>query len=178
MTKNTNGMPVEIERKYLIDMPNISEIASIVPIRSSDITQTYLISSNGDDRVRKRVYAHQTVYTRTRKKPISDMSRIEIEEQIAEPEYTELIKNSDPDMATVHKTRYEVTYKSKCFEIDVYPFEKERAIMEIELNNESETFEFPPFVKILKEVTTDKDFSNKTIAKKLKSEPDSQIIPR
>ena len=88
------------------------------------------------------------------------------------------MKNADPRMATVRKTRYEIPYNGKCFEVDVYPFEKDRAVMEIELNSEHEEFETPPFIKIIKEVTEDKAFSNKSIAEKLKSDPDSQIIPR
>lgn len=175
MTRDVNGVPVETERKFLIEMPDLSELAQM---KASDISQTYLTGPNGDERIRKRVYENETVYTHTRKTPISNMSRIELEEEISEDEYKNLLKNADPHMATVHKTRYEIPYNGKCFEVDVYPFEKDRAVMEIELGSEREEFEVPPFIKIIKEVTEDEAFSNKSIAKKLKSDPDSQIIPR
>ena len=36
--------------------------------------------------------------------------------------------------------------------------------MEIELNNESQTIEFPPQIKIIKEVTDDIEYKNSNLA--------------
>ena len=61
-------------------------------------------------------------------------------------------------------------HNNKYFEIDVYPFAKNKAICEIELLTEDEKFEFPSFIKVIKEVTDDKTFSNYSFAKSIPEE--------
>ena len=57
----------------------------------------------------------------------------------------------------------------KYIEIDVFPFWKDKAYLEIELISEDEKVEIPPFIEIIKEVTQDKRYTNKSIAGLLKS---------
>ena len=45
-------------------------------------------------------------------------------------------------------------------ELDVYPFSKDKAILEIELNNENQSYELPKFIEIIKEVTNDDKYKN------------------
>ena len=54
--------------------------------------------------------------------------------------------------------------KNKCFEIDIYPFWHDKAILEIELNDENDTFEIPKKIKVIKEVTNDPQYKNSSIA--------------
>lgn len=51
------------------------------------------------------------------------------------------------------------------FEIDVYPFWTDRAIMEIELDDEGQDILFPPFIEIISEVTSDKRYTNSSLAR-------------
>lgn len=51
------------------------------------------------------------------------------------------------------------------FEIDVYPFWTDRAIMEIELESEEQEILFPPAVQIITEVTSDKRYTNSSLAR-------------
>ena len=51
------------------------------------------------------------------------------------------------------------------YEIDIFPFMKDNAIMEIELNSESEKIEFPKCIKVIKEVTDDFKYKNHSLAK-------------
>ena len=44
-----------------------------------------------------------------------------------------------------------LAYEGKEFEIDVYPFWQDRAVMEIELADEAETVALPPEIEIIKE---------------------------
>ena len=53
------------------------------------------------------------------------------------------------------------------FEIDVYPFWKDRAIMEIELDDEGQEIVFPPEIQIIAEVTTDRRYTNSSLAKQV-----------
>lgn len=50
--------------------------------------------------------------------------------------------------------------------IDIYPFMKDKAIMEIELNDENQKIDFPKFIKIVNEVTGKKEFTNCELAQK------------
>ena len=52
------------------------------------------------------------------------------------------------------------------YEIDVYPFWTQTAIMEIELKNEEQKFDIPEFIKVIGEVTNNLDYSNHSLAKK------------
>ena len=73
---------------------------------------------------------------------------------------------ADTSMHQIRKTRYCLTYKSQYFEIDVYPFWKDRAIVEIELLSEKEEIQIPKFLKVIKEVTDDESYKNSALAKK------------
>lgn len=68
-------------------------------------------------------------------------------------------------MHQIRKTRYCLTYNSQYFEIDIYPFWKDQAIVEIELLNEKEEIQMPKFLKVIKEVTDDKSYKNASLAR-------------
>ena len=54
--------------------------------------------------------------------------------------------------------------------MDVYPFWSDRAVLEVELESEDEAFDIPPFISVIKEVTGDKRYSNKALAKEIVTE--------
>lgn len=154
----------EIERKFLIEYPGENALAGCV--KKIEIEQTYLSvsSSGGRARVRKSVVGENTEYTHTEKKHITDITRIENERSISHEEYLELLKNRDPERNTISKTRYVFPYDGQNFEIDVYPFWNDRAFMELELTSEEDIIRFPPNIKIIKEVTADKRYTNAALA--------------
>lgn len=57
-------------------------------------------------------------------------------------------------------------YNSQYFEIDIYPFWKNKAILEIELSNEFADIVFPDYLEVIKEVTDDIEYKNYNLAKK------------
>jgi CYTH domain-containing protein len=97
------------------------------------------------------------------------MTRVERESIITSEEYDELMQYMHPDTEAVEKIRYCLMYNGRYFEIDVFPFWGDKAYLEIELINEEEDIEIPPFITIIKEVTDDKRYTNKSIAGLLKS---------
>ncbi len=163
----------EIERKFLIEYPKKDVLERCTDI--SSIEQTYLkrTESGRSDRVRKRGSHGDYVYTHTRKTHISDMRRIEDESEISEVEYLEFLKTADPERSVIYKTRCCLEYKEQLFEIDVYPFWSDRAVMEIELEDEGQAVYFPPDIKILREITEDRRYTNSAMAKKI---PDDMLI--
>ncbi len=155
----------EIERKFLIKYPDAHLLEACESM--SNIEQTYL--SGGEkgysERVRRRETDGSCVYTHTRKKHITDIRRIELEDEISEAEYARLLLRADPARSTVLKKRYCLSYSSQLFEIDIYPFWNDRAIMELELSDDAQEVRFPYAISIIKEVTDDKRYTNASIAK-------------
>lgn len=160
---NQNGY--EIERKYLIRRPAAAWLEA--NCRGSDIVQTYLKTEapGHSDRVRRRAGKDGVVYTHTVKRRISDLRREEQEREISEGEYRALLQRADPERRSIEKRRYVLAYEGKEFEIDVYPFWQDRAVMEIELADEAETVALPPEIEIIKEVTRDRRYTNAALAK-------------
>ncbi len=159
----------EIERKYLIKMPCESALESMNIISKSKIEQIYLTPTptRPNARIRKRVFKEATEYTTTQKIRINDVKRIEDERVISFEEYENLKKEADISVNTINKIRIVAEYNNQYFEIDIYDFWNDVAVMEIELESENQKIEFPPIIKILTELTSDKRFSNHSMAKKI-----------
>ena len=156
---------IETERKFLIRMPREEVLSACA---RSEIVQTYLkLDGEGKSRIRARTDDRGCVYTKTVKKRISDISRIELEDEIDEERYNELLRFADKTRRVIEKTRYIHEYAGQSFEIDVYPFWQDRAIMELELRDEEQEIVFPPDIEIIKEVSTDGRYTNSSLAREV-----------
>ena len=160
--------PFEIERKFLIEYPDIKWLESMPNCKRVEIIQTYLKSDGGDEiRVRQRGVDGHYIYFQTVKRKVSDIKRVEIERRLSESEYLRLLMSADTTMRQIRKDRYCLTYGSQYFEIDVYPFWDDKAIAEIELSDEKTAVKFPEQIKVIKEVTNDESYKNAALAKNL-----------
>lgn len=158
--------PLEIERKYLIEYPDTQWLESIPNCRRIEIIQTYLSSKSGDEvRVRQRGADGHYIYFQTIKRKVDGIKRVETERRLTKDEYLTLLMDADTDKRQIRKTRYCLTYENQYFEIDVYPFWNDRAIVEIELSDEKAEITFPKEIKIIKEVTDDNNYKNASLAK-------------
>ncbi len=165
MTDSThNGAPLEIERKFLIKYPDTARLEGLPGVRRAEIEQTYLLSDEGTLRVREWREGGRSVYIRTLKKKLSDLTRIEFEDEISEAEYVSALKAADPAKRPIKKTRYMLPYDGQVFEIDLFPFWKSQAIMEIELPSEEAEIRFPKSIRIIREVTRDGRYTNAALA--------------
>ena len=160
----------EIERKFLIKYPDMAMLRTHA--EGTEIVQTYLLSpaKGVTARVRKRGRDGAYTYTHTVKTKINPMRRIEDEREISRAEYEELLQTADPKRRTIHKERWCLDYQGQMFEIDVFPFWNDRAVMEIELTDEEQAVAFPPEIRIIKEVTGDKRYTNASMAKEIPNE--------
>ena len=158
---------IEVERKFLIEYPDLEWLENNPFARKIDIVQTYLNAPEGEEyRVRQRGENGHYIFSETVKKPVSGMKRIEIERRLSENEYRKLLEyNRDASRTPIRKTRYCLAYDRQYFEIDVYPFWNDRAIVEIELSDENQEIRFPDEIHIIKEVTDDPDYKNAALAK-------------
>ncbi len=160
-----NG-PFEIERKFLIEYPDLSYLENLPNCVKTEIIQTYLKSENGEQiRIRQRGENGSYVFFKTIKRKLSPIKRIEIETRISEKEYLSLLPYADCNYKPICKFRYCLTYEGQYFEIDVFPFWNDKAVMEIELCDENEPVVFPDFIKIIKEITDDSAYGNYTMAR-------------
>lgn len=157
--------PYEIERKFLIEYPDIRWLEGHPACRRIEIIQTYLQSSAGEEvRIRQRGADGHYIYFQTIKRKISGAKRVEIERRLSQEEYLKLLMEADTTKRQIRKTRYCLTYKNQYFEIDVYPFWKDKAIAEIELRDEGAAIVFPKQIKVIREVTDDDAFKNASLA--------------
>jgi len=173
------GEPVyyEIERKFLIEYPDIKKLESIPDCRNVDIIQTYLVSSDPESeiRIRQRGYDGNYIYTKTEKRKVSDgtasaAKRVEVENRLSRSEYLTLMMDADTNLRQIRKTRYCLVHDTQYLEIDIYPFWKNQAILEIELTDENAPISIPDFIKVIREVTEEEVYKNYSIAKDIPKE--------
>lgn len=162
-------VPQEIERKFLIKMPTPEQITKLGCISETNIIQTYLNKGENvaERRIRQRGSKQNGFsFYYTEKTDISSGVRIENERKITPDEYLQLLTEADTSLHQISKIRRCFVYDKRYFEMDIYPFDNEYAIVELELNDLSETFKLPP-LEFVKEVTDDEHFKNAYLAKTL-----------
>lgn len=165
--------PVEIEQKFLIEPFDFKSVPAHVSL--SNIVQDYLVSpefKDGEPEEERRVRARSddggTSYFYTIKRKIRPGVRTEIERIIDREEYGRLLSLKDQKYQTIKKQRACFFYQGQFIEVDIFASPKERAglwLMEIEQSSMQRELVLPPFVKVVKEVTDDENYSNRFIAK-------------
>ncbi len=166
-----NKTPVEIERKYVIRMPDLSILSTQEAYTVSEIRQTYLESEpHVTHRVRKRVYDEGEVYTETKKVRIDKISSYEDEREINEGEYEGLLLHVKAGTRTLTKTRHTFVFLGQTFEVDIYPEWRESCILETELTSRDTEVEMPPFISVIKEVSGDKGYTNASMSREFPKE--------
>ena len=157
--------PLEIERKLLIEYPDLNRLQSDPFVRCVPITQAYMNTpEEGLFRVRKRGEGEGALYIKTVKRKISDLKRVEIERYISENEYYGYLNRRDCVQGIISKDRYCIVSGSEYFELDVYPFWQDRATLEIELLSEDQPFEVPKYLRVIRDVSFEKGYRNKLLA--------------
>ena len=159
--------PMEIERKFLIARPNLRLLEQRPNCEKVDIIQTYLKSEDPAEelRIRQRGSNGQYVYFMTRKRKVSELRRVELEERLSKDEYLALLTQADPAYRPIHKQRYCLSENGLYYEIDIYPEWNDKALMEIELHSEKQEIVFPDGIDVIREVTGEDAYSNHTLAK-------------
>ncbi len=144
-------MGKEIERKFLL---HLEEWKKLIKPAGKHLRQGY-ISNNPEKTIRIRIAENQAWLTI--KGITIGASRLEYEYEIPLNEAAELLDNFCE--SELEKTRYEIDYKGKTWEIDVFSGDNDGLIVaEIELLSEEETFERPIWIEA--EVTADKRYYN------------------
>ena len=147
-------MGKEIERKFLVDKSRLPN-----NLEGTKYTQGY-ISITDSGIVRVRIKGDIAVITI--KSAGLGISRDEFEYQIPMDDAKSLLELFNDGV--IYKTRYEIVYEGKKWEIDQFHKENEGLwIAEIELQFENESFEIPKWV--LEEVTGNEKYYNSYLSK-------------
>ena len=197
MDKQKNHTNYEIERKFLIRMPDIEKLEKDPRIEKIRICQTYLkpglhqplekvfpaddpeedlqskietAGKSSNRRIRKWTENDKSKYIYTSKIKLSAIKRLETEFEIDAEQYRQLMQEKDPNSITLEKSRYRIYEKGFCFELDVFPFWKRQAYLEIELPSEDTSFDLPDFIEVIREVTEEEGYSNFALAHQIPPE--------
>lgn len=154
--------PVHDERIFRVEV-----VGDIPECSVSEITQTYLVAEPGCEiRLRRREWSGgKVVNVHRSKKRISDKEIIETERQVDNNLYEQMLQQADPYRATIKKKRQSFIWKGQFFEIDSFQSPVDNLIMmEMKGLSEQEEVNFPPFIKVLEDVTGNSQYLNYNIA--------------
>lgn len=166
-----NSTPLEIEYKFLIEIPDLEVLSAQPDFCEKHLTQMYLAlpaelnEVSNRCRIRKTAEDGKVTFFKTFKKSLTDLTRVEIEEEIGEEEYTFLSRFILDETAPVEKTRLTFTFEGFTLEVDIFPFWQDKAFLEIEVESEGINPPIPPFIKVIKDVSADKTYRNFNLAK-------------
>ena len=154
--------PVHDERIFRVEI-----IGEIPESNESEITQTYLVAEPGCEvRLRRREFqGGKVINVHRTKKRISETDVIETERRINNNLYEQMLQQADPYRCTIKKRRQSFIWKGQFFEIDTFlePV-NDLVMMETKGISEQETINFPPFIKVLEDVTGNSKYLNYNIA--------------
>ena len=160
---NVLGLPqtVKEERVYLVEITG--ELPECI---ESEITQTYLVADpDCEVRLRRRSWDGEFVNVHKTKKRISANEILETERQVSNALYESLLQQADPYRATIHKTRRSFIWKGQYFEIDTFHAPIDNLVMlQTKGVERQETVNFPPFLRVIADVTGNPQYYNYNIA--------------
>ena len=161
-------MAIEIERKFLLAEPTAALIQQgVIQVHAEQrIEQTYLaLDQNEEIRVRRIVdlASGQVEYTHTFKRG-NGLTREEIEYSISAGIYQQMMDAFQAVPLT--KDRITADWNGRTVEIDIYD-QLELTVLEVEFESEEEANSFVPPAWFGKDISTERQYSNKTVWKAL-----------
>ena len=169
--------PLEIERKFLIVRPEPALLRAQPGVRVYEIEQIYLRcdipGSSARVRCRRESSADgQTAlqYFHTVKHRLAAGICEEDERQISESDFLVLREQADPERHPIRKTRFAFPHAGHRIEVDRYPAWRYSAIAEVELQSADEPMALPPVLTVRREVTDDRRYSNRSMAREMPPE--------
>ena len=101
----------------------------------------------------------------TNKKKVSGSEEIVTERQVSNALYESLLQQADPYRQTIRKLRKSFIWKGQFFELDTYHGHLEGlVILETKGIANHEDVKFPPFLKVIKDITGDMEYYNYNLA--------------
>jgi CYTH domain-containing protein/predicted ATPase len=153
--------PIEDERTYIVELTG-----QLPESIESEITQTYLVADpDCEIRLRRRDWGGEVVNVHKTKKRISATEVLETERQVSNALYESLLQQADPYRATIRKTRRSFIWRGQFFQIDTFhePINN-LVLLETKGVAQQECVNFPPFIRVIEDVTGNSQYYNYNIA--------------
>ena len=153
--------PIEDERTYIVELTG-----QLPESIESEITQTYLVADpDCEIRLRRRDWGGEVVNVHKTKKRISSTEVLETERQVSNALYESLLQQADPYRATIRKTRRSFIWRGQFFQIDTF-HEPVNNLVLLETKGvaQQESVNFPPFIRVIEDVTGNPQYYNYNIA--------------
>lgn len=152
---------IAVERKYIVEVTD-----TIPDALETEIVQTYLLSEpDTEQRLRRKKWDGKYVNVLTTKKQVSNEKEVVTETQVSNNLYESLLQQADPYRQTIFKKRKSFIWNGQYFELDTYTKPKP-GLMILETNGveKHEDIKFPPFLKVIEDITGKKAYYNNQIA--------------
>ena len=162
-----NEKEVIDQEKYLIDLKN-SDVASIVSNSTEfDIVQTYLMSTEGEERRLRKVTLDDDVsyYYSVFRVTGDGKKTIVSEKKIERSIYESLLEFRDKSREDIVKKRYYFVSDGEYLHLDIFDGDEEIGILEINVNRGFRTH-IPSELKVIDIVSGNSAYSNRNLAKK------------
>jgi len=114
-------------------------------------------------RIRQQENGENYLYFYTEKHVMPDGMTWVTEKPISEKAYIRHLMECDSELHSVRKTKYRFFYSECRFELDVYPFSADKAVLFMYAS--APDINTPPEIDILREVTGDTAYKNRQLAR-------------
>ena len=164
----------EYQRKWLIKKPSNEQISQLECVTTQRIVQVYAspVTPDMEERVRKigeDVFSSSFSYSH--KAGDNPGIRRRVYDNI---DYSTYLARAAQGESIVKKMRSSFYYKHQYFQLDRYlsdgangTVKPDEAILEIDLVSRGDKVELPPWVEVISEITADRNYANKNLARKL-----------
>ena len=151
------------KRKFLVEMPDLGLLREKYGALSIEMMQTYLrVTQPGvERRIRQQENGEDYLYFYTEKHVMPDGAKWVTEKPISEKQYIRHLMEGDDALHSVRKVKYRFIYGDCRFELDVYPFSDDRAVLFMY----GQDAPIPPEITVLREVTGDEAYKNRQLAR-------------
>ena len=157
--------PMVNKRKFLVEMPDIDLLTRQYGALGIDMMQTYLrVTQPGvERRIRQQANGEDYLYFYTEKHVTPDGAKWVTEKPISEKQYIRYLMEGDSELHSVRKKKHRFIYRDCRFELDVYPFSDDKAVLFMYAPAADDAI--PPEITVLREVTGDPAYKNRQLAK-------------
>lgn len=158
---------VKRQDKYSVDLANTDLDGIIRNSRAMQIEQTYLKSEpNVEKRIRRVLINNSESYHFSVYKIMEDGTRVIVSEKsIDKKDYEQLMEYKDDNYETIRKNRYCFSDNGTYFNLDVFENMEDVGILEINVL-ENEKVSIPDYITVMEDVSKNRDYYNKSIARK------------
>jgi len=160
--------PVEVFRKYLVELNDdvLQQVLKENNCTQTHIYEQFLKSEEGmEKRIRRRIKNGTTRYYYSEAKVLSSNKRYKTDRILSERQYHSYSPEINKDLNPIDKDRYSFLKDSHFYKLDIFSFDKSKALLSIQVPLGDEEVRIPLYFKVIKEVSDDPSYKNFYLAK-------------